>query len=153
LVNSCVICKRIEMWKQDENPYFIHEFKHSIFVVGDHQFYEGYSLLLFKDHERDITDLPLDIQKEYLEEVMIAGKTLKKLFKPNRLNYSCLGNFVEHVHFHIFPRYKDDLEDPKKRNPWWNSESFNSKKISNNDARDIASKIRSALLEDMRKIS
>jgi diadenosine tetraphosphate (Ap4A) HIT family hydrolase len=143
---KCAICKRIKMWKNENNPYFIHEFKYSIFVVGDHQFYKGYSLLLFKEHERDITDLPLDIQKEFFEEVMIAGKTLQKLYQPYRLNYSCLGNFVEHVHFHIFPRYEEDLKDEKTKNPWWNSDSFVDKKIDNIEAIRLAKEIRDTLV-------
>lgn len=141
----CVICKRVEESKNGENPYFIHEFKHSIFVVGDHQFFKGYCLLLLKEHERDITDLPFEIQKEFMEEVMIAGKVLKKHFKPYRLNYSCLGNFVEHVHYHIFPRYEEDLKVPETRNPWWNTDKFEEAKISPDEARSIASEIRESL--------
>ncbi len=143
----CLICDRITQYKQMENPYFIHEFEHSIFVLGDHQYFDGYGVLLYKEHIRDITDLPLEIQKEFFAEVMIAGKALQKRFSPYRLNYSCLGNVVEHVHFHIFPRYEQELESVDNKNPWANSNNFNDKKISDVDAKKLALKIKDSVLK------
>lgn len=141
----CVFCKRIEKLQQGEDPHFIHEFKHSIFVVGDHQFYQGYSQLILKQHVEDVTDLPSDIQTEYMQEVMLAGKVLKSHFKPYRLNYSCLGNFVEHVHYHIFPRYPEDLKEDDKKNPWWNNASFGDHNISTEQALAVAKEIKESL--------
>ena len=143
----CLICDRINQYKKMENPYFIFEFAHSIFVLGDHQYFDGYGVLLYKEHVRDITDLPLDIQKEFFAEVMIAGKALQKCFSPYRLNYSCLGNVVEHVHFHIFPRYEQELESVDNKNPWANSNNFNDKKISDVDAKKLALKIKDSVLK------
>jgi len=48
--SNCFICKRILLWGENKNPYFIHEFENSIFVLGDHQYFKGYSLLLLKKH-------------------------------------------------------------------------------------------------------
>lgn len=143
----CVICDRLELWKKNANPYFICEFKHSIFVLGDHQYFDGYSLLLLKDHVKDITDLPLDVQQEYFGEVMLAGKALQKHFSPYRLNYSCLGNLVEHVHFHIFPRYEEELKKTEKKNPWEDSQYFDEKKLISEKATSIADGIRKTLFE------
>ena len=141
----CVICERLDMWKNNSNPYFIHEFEHSIFVVGDHQFFEGYCLLLLKDHQRDITDLDLKVQGEFFKEVMIAGKVIQKMFKPFRMNYSTLGNVVEHTHFHVFPRYEEELALATHKDPWFNCEEFGTKKLTESDAIDLANKIRKEL--------
>ncbi len=102
------ICKRIELWKSGDNPHYIYEFEQSLFVVGDHQFYKGYSLILLKRHVRELHDLS---EKEYLglqKELFIAGKAVFKTFNPWKMNYTCLGNQDEHIHWHIFPRYTDD---------------------------------------------
>jgi len=34
-----LICDKIDLSRKGENPYFIHEFENSFFVIGDHQFY------------------------------------------------------------------------------------------------------------------
>ncbi len=82
-----MICDRVDLWRRNENPYFIHEFKNTIFVVGDHQFYKGYSLLLLKKHVREIHELS---EAEFLEtqkELFLAGKTVFEMFSPWKMNY------------------------------------------------------------------
>lgn len=139
---KCLICESINGYKKKINPYLIHEFKHSLFVIGDHQFFKGYSLILYKKHVRDITDLNPKIQTELFQEVMQAGKILQKTFSPYRLNYSCLGNLVEHIHWHIFPRYKEEMKKTNKLNPWFNSDKFNKHVINEDTAKNICEQIR-----------
>ena len=45
----CFICKRIEMIKNGENPYFVKELETGYVVIGDHQHFKGYTLFLCKD--------------------------------------------------------------------------------------------------------
>ena len=137
----CLICERNELSKRGENPFLIKEFKHSYFVVGDHQYFKGYSLLVLKDHVEDLTDLAADIQKEFLSEVTMAAKVLKKHYGATRINYSCLGNFVPHVHFHLFPRYDADLADDRTKNPWHCIEEFKNFSLSDDEARAIAKEL------------
>jgi len=136
----CLICERIKNLKK--NPHFIHEFKHSIFVLGDHQFFQGYSLLFFKEHVRDVTELSPEVAGEFFKEVVSAGKIIQKHFQPYRLNYSCLGNQVEHIHFHIFPRYTQDLEQSSKSSPWFFSNQFNDHLINADQAIQISKEIK-----------
>ena len=35
---------------------------------------------------------------------------MNKIFSPDRLNYELLGNWEPHIHWHIYPRYKTDLD-------------------------------------------
>lgn len=42
-------------------------------------------------------------------------------FTPRKLNYELLGNSVSHLHWHLFPRYDDDL-NPQW--PVWTNQSF-----------------------------
>lgn len=49
-VSDCLICDRVQMAREGRNPFLIAEFDHTIFVVGDHQFHRGYSLVLLKAH-------------------------------------------------------------------------------------------------------
>ena len=103
-----IICERVAMCERGENPYLIHEFEYSFFVIGDHQFYKGYSLLLFKRHVRELHELSHDEYMAFSDELHIASKAIAKTFNPWKMNHMCLGNQDQHVHWHIMPRYEDD---------------------------------------------
>lgn len=141
--NGCLICERVALWRQGRNPYFIAEFKRSIFVVGDHQFHRGYGLVLLKEHVAELHELPPDAQVELFQEVMRAGRTLVKVFRPWKMNYSCYGNAEPHVHWHLFPRYEDDPD--RRRNPWLHSAEFKEHRICMGTARRMAEELTTAL--------
>lgn len=142
----CLICHRIEESQKTEDLFIIHEFKHSFFVVGAHQYFKGYCQLLLKNHYGDLTDLPSGMQEEFLSEVMLAGKIVKDHFNAFRINYSCIGNEVEHVHYHIFPRYEEELNTVENKNPWFNAKDFEKYKLDNDQASKLASEIRSTIV-------
>lgn len=102
------ICERIDLCKKGENPYLIHEFENSYFVIGDHQFYKGYSLILFKECVRELHELDMKTYLGLSEELYLANKAISKTFSPWKLNIQSLGNQDQHIHWHILPRYEDD---------------------------------------------
>ncbi|MBF2073596.1 MAG: HIT family hydrolase [Synechococcales cyanobacterium C42_A2020_086] len=65
---DCLICQRLAAWRQGSNPYVICELEHSLFVVGDHQFHRGYSLVLFKQHVRELHELSAAVQTTLFQE-------------------------------------------------------------------------------------
>lgn len=119
---TCLICERVQAAKEGQNPYLIHEFKSSFLVLGDHQYFKGYSVLLLKDHVRELHDLTVSRQQELFQELMAAGRAVFEAFKPWKMNYSCYGNQVPHVHWHIFPRYESDPDHLHQ--PWLHSPDF-----------------------------
>jgi diadenosine tetraphosphate (Ap4A) HIT family hydrolase len=131
------------MAKNGTNPYFIKEFEHSIFVIGDHQFYKGYSLILLKDHHEELHLLDKTIQNELFAEVMAAGQAVVDAFNPKKMNYSCYGNEVRHVHWHIFPRYEDDPYPEKP--PFRAADQFSTAKIVEAEQNQRISSLRLAL--------
>jgi len=87
--------------------------------------------------------LSLERQTELFAEVMLVGNAIQRAFQPWKMNYSCYGNAVEHVHWHIFPRYESDPDH--RTHPWLRSDNF-SKHIGSHEMRiaNIA-KIKAAL--------
>ena len=142
---TCLICERIQLWREGRSPYLIHEFEHSLFVVGDHQFHPGYSLVLLKEHVRELHDLAPAVQSALFREVMVATKTLVHIFHPWKMNHACYGNAEPHVHWHLFPRY-DTLPD-HQRNPWLQSDEFHAHQIDAASAQALASRLRRGLQE------
>lgn len=115
-LNNCLICERIDLIKKGTNPYFVYELESSYVVLGDHQFYKGYTILLSKIHSPELHQLPPKFKKALLNEVCIVGEAIYKAFQPKKLNYELLGNEVQHVHWHLFPRY---VNDPNPSMPIW----------------------------------
>lgn len=107
-MDDCFICKRIADIKDHNNPQFVKELNTSYIVLGDYQFYKGYTLVLSKTHVSELHQLPKQIRSEYLNEMAITAEAVYKAFKPKKLNYELLGNTDKHLHWHIIPRYEDD---------------------------------------------
>lgn len=119
----CEGCTIVQTVLNDKSPGFIHEFESSVLILGSHQYFKGYSVLFLKKHVRDMIDLELEAQQKIFQELMKASKAIQKAFNPWKLNYSCYGNKVQHIHWHIFPRYEGDPS--LLETPWKNVAKFN----------------------------
>lgn len=115
-MDGCEICRRIELIKKGENPYFVTELKTGYVVIGDHQLFRGYTLLLYKEHREELHELDEEIRKEFLFEMSKVAKAVWDAFGPDKLNYELLGNIESHMHWHIYPRYRTD---PAWGRPAW----------------------------------
>jgi diadenosine tetraphosphate (Ap4A) HIT family hydrolase len=113
---ECSLCDRLRLLFEGKYPYVVHEFKNSFLVLGEHQFFLGYCILISKKHYKEMTDIPAPEQEEIFQEMMTASKLIEKSFGPDKMNMCSLGNVVPHVHWHFFPRYKSD---PEFSNPPW----------------------------------
>ena len=116
MFNTCLICDRITQIKTNTNRYYVKELKTGYVVIGDYQFYKGYTLFLSKKHITELHELDPEYRKEFLFEMSMVAEAVFKAFKPQKLNYELLGNAESHVHWHLFPRYKDD---PEPNKPIW----------------------------------
>ncbi len=113
---SCSLCDRVQKTTSGAYSYLIHEFKNSYLYLGEHQFYKGYCVLVTKNHYREMTDIPTALQVKLFEEMMIVHSALERCLGPKKMNMCSLGNVVDHVHWHFFPRYAND---PNFKNPPW----------------------------------
>ncbi len=113
-MTKCLICERIQLIKENRNLYFVTELATGYVVLGDSQYFNGYTLFLSKEH---VLELHKHSKPDiYLKEMRQVGEAVYKTFNPVKLNYEILGNSDPHLHTHIFPRYKSDLY-PKR--PVW----------------------------------
>ena len=141
--DECLICRKIAAWKRGENPMVVHEFANSIFVVGDHQYHRGYCLVLLKEHLGEMHELKTEGQQAYLGEVMRAATAMAHVLRPWKMNYSCYGNQVPHLHWHLFPRYE---EDPDRFNqPWLHSAEFDAHPTNRAEAAKLIEMLREHL--------
>jgi diadenosine tetraphosphate (Ap4A) HIT family hydrolase len=141
---ACTICQRVSLWRGGGNPHFIHEFEHSIFVVGDHQFHRGYSLLLLKEHVRELHELEESVFIALSQELLQAGRAIVETFRPWKMNYSCYGNVDPHIHWHLFPRYESELDH--LNHPWLHASEFKGHLIDAETARELSGRIKEHLV-------
>ena len=113
---DCLICTRIAMIRAGTNPCFVTELESGYVVIGDHQFFRGYSLLLSRWHARELHDLDWNRRTAFLRDMALTAEAVCRAFSPRKLNYELLGNADEHMHWHLFPRH---AEDPNPTHPIW----------------------------------
>jgi diadenosine tetraphosphate (Ap4A) HIT family hydrolase len=111
----CGICALIERASVRFDD-FVAELPRSWLILGDAQFYRGYTVLLAKRHINEIHLMPRGEAHELFDELLAVSKALTAVVRPHKLNYECLGNQEPHVHWHIFPRSADD---PMRLAPVW----------------------------------
>lgn len=140
---SCALCERVEKTKTNEYSYLIHEFENSYLYLGEHQYYKGYCILVTKNHFREMTDIPEPMRSKVFSEMMIAHEVIQKVFQPKKMNLCSLGNVVDHVHWHFFPRYSED--ENFKNPPWLQMQFFDSARVTPEEREKIVDLIRKQL--------
>lgn len=135
---TCPLCERVS---NSSYPYLIHEFPNSYLYLGEHQYYKGYCVLVSKKHYREMTDMPESERNALFQEMMKSHQIIEKVFQPKKMNMCSLGNVVDHIHWHFFPRYADDANF--KNPPWLQMQNFDSAKVSHEERDKIIEKIKS----------
>jgi len=118
----CLICERIELIKQGRNPHFVKELETGYVVIGDGQYFKGYTLFLAKEHVTELHQMEYETKIKFLEEMSIVQEAVAKAFQAEKMNIELLGNGDAHVHWHLFPRKAGDMHGygHNGRGPvWW----------------------------------
>jgi diadenosine tetraphosphate (Ap4A) HIT family hydrolase len=105
---NCIFCQRIESQIATPEADTILEFPNSVAYLGRWQFYHGYTVLIAKLHATELSQLNEKVCHEYYDEMCMVARAIELNFQPHKLNYEMLGNQVPHLHWHVFPRYKND---------------------------------------------
>ncbi|MDE7428920.1 MAG: HIT family protein, partial [Lachnospiraceae bacterium] len=112
-MENCLICERIALIKENQNPYFVRELNTGYVVIGDQQRFKGYSLFLCKQHAYELHQLEPHYRDEFLHEMAIVAEAVYNAFQPDKLNYALLGvGRGLHMHWHIYPRRDGDTPVP-----------------------------------------
>lgn len=137
---SCPLCDRVKNTESGTYPSLIHEFKNSYLYLGEHQFYRGYCVLVTKKHYREMTDVPAPEREELFQEMMKSHEVIQKIFQPKKMNMCSLGNVVDHVHWHFFPRYADDAQF--KNPPWLQMHLFDTARVTPSERDELIEKLK-----------
>ena len=108
-MEDCIFCKMAN--NNSEKKFYENDNFFSIFDMKP--IVDGHSLVISKKHFKTILDMQSSLGSELLD--CIKNTSLKLIKEKNadgfnviNNNFESAGQLVNHVHFHIIPRKKDD---------------------------------------------
>jgi len=113
-----LIHERVELARAGQNPCVVCRVRSGWVVLGDHQFFRGYTLLLADPVVGHLNDLTLSERSQFLLDMAAVGDSLLAATDAYRVNYEILGNTDPALHAHIHPRYMSEPEDHRLRPVW-----------------------------------
>ncbi|MBC3810437.1 HIT family protein [Undibacterium aquatile] len=88
-------------------------------VLVDDANYPGFCRVIWNAHAKEMTDLSIEDRSAIMQAVCQTEQAIRDVMAPQKINLASLGNMVPHLHWHVIPRYTDDLHFP---DPIWASE-------------------------------
>lgn len=131
------------------NRFFVAELETGYIILGDRQYFRGYTVFLCKKHVTELHLLEKNFREKYLKELCFVSEAVYNCFRPHKLNYEILGNIYPHLHCHIFPRYPDD---PGFKDPVWFKVSELAKSDKHIPGEDELLFLKQSLLTELEKI-
>lgn len=96
-------------------PALYRDDKLSVIAVNDPN-YPGFCRVIWNAHVREMSDLSAADRALLNEAVHQVEMAVRDVMDPDKVNLASLGNVVPHLHWHVIPRYVDDVHFP---NPVW----------------------------------
>jgi diadenosine tetraphosphate (Ap4A) HIT family hydrolase len=142
MTSACGICTTIERIKAGGVRDFIAELQSCYVILGDKQFYCGYCILFAKQHATELYLMAADSARLLHDEMRLAAEAIAAVVKPWKMNYECLGNSEPHVHWHLFPRQKNEADELRRGPIWLRPEAERKVTLDDNDRRALIASIR-----------
>lgn len=108
MVRFCPFCER-------DNERVIFEGKASYALLDIYPVTKGHTLIIPRRHVLKLEDLNSDEILDIFDTFLKVKVALEKFLKPNGFNFGlnlgeASGQSIEHLHFHLIPRYLGDTK-------------------------------------------
>ncbi|QGZ40897.1 diadenosine tetraphosphate (Ap4A) HIT family hydrolase [Pseudoduganella flava] len=113
-------------------------------VAVDEPGYPGFTRVVWNAHVKEMTDLAPHERERVMRAVWAVEQAQRDVLAPHKVNVASFGNMTPHVHWHVIPRYADDMHFP---NPTWGARQRSID--TNSDAAAVA--VRTALLPELHR--
>ena len=70
------------------------------------QTYRGRCLVAYKDHVDDLNLLSDADRNAFMSDVAKVKRAMQAVFHPDKINYGAYSDTLEHLHFHLIPKYE-----------------------------------------------
>ena len=113
-------------------------------VLVDDDNYPGFCRVIWRDHVKEVTDLS-ELDRMLLMDVLWqVEKIVREVMQPEKINLASFGNVVPHLHWHVIPRYADDVHFPQ---PVWGQAQRVSDAVKLQARRELLDELRVKMLE------
>lgn len=75
-----------------------------VFIFKE-QTYRGRCLVAYNGHVDDLNLLSDDERNAFMADVARTTRAMQKVFNPDKINYGAYSDTLEHLHFHLIPKY------------------------------------------------
>lgn len=106
--------------------------------------YPAFLRVIWRQHAREMSDLPAAAQRHLLNVVLAAETALRGLLQPHKINLASFGNQVPHLHWHVIPRDPADRHFPE---PVWGAPQREGRPLAAPPDAALAQALRDALAE------
>lgn len=86
-----------------------------VIMVNDPHFV-GFVRVVWHEHVAEMTDLTPTQRRMLLDVVFTIEQVMRDILSPTKINLASLGNMTPHLHWHVIPRFANDVNFP---NPVW----------------------------------
>jgi diadenosine tetraphosphate (Ap4A) HIT family hydrolase len=140
---ACPLCARLGGLEAGTDPDFIAMLEHSAVVLGDSFAWPGWCTLILREHAEHLDLLAPEHRDAVMAEAGRVGAALRAAGLASRINYECLGNVVNHIHWHVIPRRADE---PEPRATVWTRPGVERERGgTDQDRRRVIERVRAAL--------
>ena len=74
--------------------------------------YPGFCRVILDAHVKEMTDMAPAQRQRLMAVVFAVEAAVRAAVRPDKINLASLGNMVPHVHWHVIPRWADDVNFP-----------------------------------------
>ena len=106
---NCALCK--EELKPEEGQVIWRGDDCRVILVNDPDL-PGFCRVIWNHHVAEMTDLSYGEREHLMSLVFAVEEAVRHVMHPDKMNVAALGNVVPHIHWHVIPRFKDDVFFP-----------------------------------------
>lgn len=103
--SKCLYCTNNEV--QHELMIEVAHLRVSRVFIFREQTYHGRCLVAYDHHVDDLNLLSDEERNLFMADVAQVTRAMKAVFNPDKINYGAYADTLEHLHFHLVPKYVD----------------------------------------------
>lgn len=112
---GCLFC---QIANQERKANIVGEFKHCYVIKDEYPVSDGHILIIPNHHTENWFTADEDVRLDMMKAMDFMKQQLDKEYQPHGYNVGAncgevAGQSVMHLHLHLIPRYKGDMENPK----------------------------------------
>ena len=105
--SDCLYCQGNEL--QKSLMVVISDLKASTLFLFKEQSHPGRCVVAYKDHVKELIEISVSDRNDFMDDDCRIAAAKQKAFSPAKINYGAYSDKLPHLHFHLVPKYADDL--------------------------------------------